>query len=224
MTRIGPHPRTISVMIAEVLREQILDGEIALGARLRQNDIAKQLDVSSTPVREALAELIRQGLATGTPQRGVEVFRPTTTDVIEASEVQELLESHCVAASVPLLSDDDLVSARRLLEEHRAIPVSRRREGVELDTAFHLALQVRCSNGKLRRLAENARRDTDVHRLLLIPADRMDDQVVATIHDQHDEIYAACADRDAEAAADRTAAHIRWSRELFQEFLSKTEA
>lgn len=216
---LGDRARTVAAMIAENLREQILSGEIPVGARLQQNDVARRFDVSSTPVREAFAELRSQGLVTGTEHRGVRVFRPTLADVVEAAEVQELLEGPCIADSAPLLTDADLANARLLLDEHREVPPAERRLGVEIDTAFHTALLVRCPNAKLRGMAEAARRETAVHRLVLIPVDEPDEALVHAIHQQHEDIYAACADRDGPAAAARTVDHIRWSREVFREVL-----
>lgn len=201
---------TVSDMLAHQLREMILSGQIAPGARLQQNDVAKQFKVSTTPVREAFAELAREGLVIGAAHRGVEVVNPTETDVLEAAEVQELVEGACLTSSVPLLTDTDLATARRLLDEHRANSPDQRRRGLDLDNAFHLSFLVRCPNSRLRALAENARRDTMTHRLMLVPVDEPSGQVVRTIHRQHEAIYKAAASRDGAEAAERTIEHISW--------------
>ncbi|MBL1101511.1 GntR family transcriptional regulator [Streptomyces coffeae] len=221
MTTTGRRARrlTIASMIAEELRVRILSGEIPAGARLQQNDVAREFDVSSTPVREAFAELRRQGLATSIEHRGVRVVRPTLADVLEASEVEELLEGPCIAASVPLLTDEELADARRRLDEHRGVPTDEVRRRVELDAAFHLSLLVRCPNTKLRTLAEAAHRDTSTYRLMLSPVGHIGEHFVEIIHEQHEAIYAACADRDGELAAARTVDHIRWGGQVSREIL-----
>jgi DNA-binding GntR family transcriptional regulator len=216
-TGLRARPLTIASMIAQELRARILAGEIPAGARLQQNDVARQFDVSSTPVREAFAELRRQGLVTGLEHRGVRVLRPTLADVIEASEVEELLEGTCIARSAPLLTDADLAGARAILDEHRGVPEGEWQRRLELDTAFHMSLLVRCPNEKLRRLTEAAYQDTMVYRLLLAPMDASAEHLLETIYQQHEAIYSACAGRDGELAAACTVEHIRWGREVFRE-------
>lgn len=211
MGLLEDQPRTIVQRLTHEISERILSGEIPPGSRLQQNAIAEQFGTSSTPVREAFGELARQGLVIMRPHRGVEVFRPTRTDVIEASEVQQLLESRAVETSVPLLTDADLGSARAVLDELRDLPAAQRRRGVDLDTAFHLVLMARCPNGRLRELAESARRDTTIHRLVFVPISEPSGALLEQIHAQHEAIYDACLRRDAAAAASASVDHIRWS-------------
>ncbi|MCT7660691.1 GntR family transcriptional regulator [Mycobacterium deserti] len=205
-------------MIAEALRGRILKGEIPTGARLQQNDVAAQFGVSSTPVREAFAELRRQGLVSASEHRGVRVFRPTLADVIEASEVLELLEGPSIAASAPLLTDEDLAAARRLMEKHRRVGANQFERRLQLDTEFHMALLVRCPNTKLRNLAEQAHRDTVVHKMVLAAIEG--EHLMATIYEQHEAIWDACAERSGEKAAARTVDHIRWGGEISRQNLS----
>ena len=222
VTRTGlgsRRPLTIAGMIAQELRSRILSGEIPAGARLQQNDVARQFGVSSTPVREAFAELRRDGLVTGSEHRGVRVFRPTLADALHASEVQEILEGRCIATSAPLLTEVDLNTARHRLDEHRNVAAGEWQRKLELDTAFHMALLIRCPNPKLRTLAETAHRDTVAYRLVLAPVDDTGEHVMETIYEQHEAIYAACIDHDGEMAAARTVDHICWARGYFHQLL-----
>jgi DNA-binding GntR family transcriptional regulator len=215
--QLAGQPRTVARMIAQQLRVRILNGEIPTGARLQQNDVAAQFGVSSTPVREAFAELTRQGLVAGSEHRGVRVFRPTLADVLEASDVLELLEGPAVAASVPLLTDEDIAASRRLMERHRRVARNHFQRRLELDTDFHMSLLVRCPNKKLKSLAETAHRDTVVHKLVLSSFEGED--MMNTIYRQHEAIFEASADRDGKKAAARTVEHIRWGREVSQQKL-----
>lgn len=222
MTKTGlrTRPLTIASMIAEELRIRILSGEIPAGARLQQNDVALQFDVSSTPVREAFAELRREGLVTAAEHRGVRVVRPTVAGLVEAYEVDELLESSCIARSVPLLTDADLADVRGAFEAHRGFVLGEWRRRLELDTAFHMASLVRCPNAKLRELAEAAHRDTVLYRLMLAPVDNTGEHVLEVIYQQHEAIYDACTARDGAAAAARMAEHIRWAGATSRELMS----
>ena len=66
---------TTAKMVAGMLRDQIQDGGLAPGTRLRQNEIAERFGVSTTPVREAFAQLQAEGLVRIDPHRGAVVFR-----------------------------------------------------------------------------------------------------------------------------------------------------
>src|SRR4030067_3075900 len=70
--------------IFDVLHKQIIAGKYAPGDWLRQEDIASQMGVSMTPVREALDLLVAAGLAERVPYRGVRVREMSTKDVVGA--------------------------------------------------------------------------------------------------------------------------------------------
>jgi DNA-binding GntR family transcriptional regulator len=211
----APRYRTVANMIAEALRNQILSGRISTGARLQQNDVAAKFGVSSTPVREAFAELRRQGLIFGTEHRGVRVFRPTLADMVQALEVLELLEGHAIAIAAPLLTEQDLDNSRNLMNEHRLVPIMDWQRRLELDSAFHMSFLVRCPNTKLRDLTEASHRETSVFKLVTSSVE--DEELMDTIYDQHAAIMDACAGRDGEKAAATAVAHIRWGRRVITE-------
>ena len=92
-------PRTVSGLVAERLRAQIVAGELAAGTKLRQVEIARRFGVSTTPVREALAALQREGLVRLHPQRGAVVFVPTVADLREHYEIRAALEALAAACT-----------------------------------------------------------------------------------------------------------------------------
>src|ERR1700755_1265283 len=86
-------PRTIAGQVAARLRAEIVAGERAPGSKLRQVEIAKRYGVSTTPVREALAMLQREGLVRLHAQRGAVVFLPSVADLREHYEIRGALEA-----------------------------------------------------------------------------------------------------------------------------------
>src|SRR3954463_9908442 len=84
-------PRTIAGQVAERLKAEILAGERAPGSRLRQVEIAQRLGVSTTPVREALGMLQREGLVQLEAQRGAVVFLPSVRDLRAHYEIRAAL-------------------------------------------------------------------------------------------------------------------------------------
>jgi DNA-binding GntR family transcriptional regulator len=85
--------RSLKEEIFDVLHDKIIAGQVGPGEWLRQEDIATQLGVSMTPVREALDLLVSVGLAERVPYRGVRVPQLTTEEIAEAYAMRLLLEA-----------------------------------------------------------------------------------------------------------------------------------
>ena len=85
-------------MVVPALREAIVEGVLAPGSRLSEVQVAKQLNVSRTPMREAFAQLEREGLVTVLPRVGAYVRAVTLRDVEEIYTVRAALE--CLAVQL----------------------------------------------------------------------------------------------------------------------------
>src|SRR5215216_2968786 len=85
--------RPLKEDIFDVLHEKIISGIYKPGDWLRQEEIATQLGVSMTPVREGLDLLVSAGLAERVPYRGVQVREMSTKDVVEAYGMRLILEA-----------------------------------------------------------------------------------------------------------------------------------
>jgi DNA-binding GntR family transcriptional regulator len=78
----------------EILKHRVVAGGYAPGAQLKEEHLARELDISRTPIRAALKRLVEDGLATAEPGRGVRVAEWTESDIQETFEVRGLLEGH----------------------------------------------------------------------------------------------------------------------------------
>ena len=83
---------TLRTEVANLLRKQILDGDIPCGERLIETEIASQLGVSRMPVREALRMLESEGLINQVPRKGLIVAEYTENDIREYYTIREALE------------------------------------------------------------------------------------------------------------------------------------
>ncbi len=83
--------------VAKWIRTRILSGELVPGAALQQEDLARQLDVSSTPVREAFVTLESEGYVERRPHRGAVVTRPPYGEIEEIREVRNAMDRFAVA-------------------------------------------------------------------------------------------------------------------------------
>ena len=134
-------------------RARIMDGTLQRGARIHQEDLADELGVSRTPVREALRRLAAEGLVEMRTNRGARVADVGGDDMHAAYEARLVIEPGAArlaaqhAAARPLARMRAAVAAQR-----RAIPNVRR--SFEANREFHLALVEASGNPFLLQLAE----------------------------------------------------------------------
>jgi DNA-binding GntR family transcriptional regulator len=99
------------------LREMVIAGMLAPGARLRQQQLALELGVSATPVREALRRLVSEGYLTSSPHVGVAVARPDIRHSEEIYEVRQRLEGYLAGLATARMKRDRSVLLRQLNDE-----------------------------------------------------------------------------------------------------------
>src|SRR5690606_32899272 len=86
-------PESLTESVIKRLRAAIVSGDFALGQPLSERQLAELLEVSKTPVREALAQLRLEGLVRIQPQRGALVFTLSQREVVEICELRQALEA-----------------------------------------------------------------------------------------------------------------------------------
>ena len=111
--------------VAAVLRGQIIDGARAPGSRLVERDIAAELTVSRIPVRDALRDLVSEGLVTPRPRTWAVVRTFTTTDIDELIEVRSAMETLAFRRAAERGTADQLAA----LADHLAIEEQAARRG-----------------------------------------------------------------------------------------------
>ena len=135
------------------IREAIRSGHFIPGARLRERDVATQLNVSRTPVREALGQLQAQGLVVIRPQVGSFVFTPSADDITALCTFRIALEPK--AAELAFRHDRDGAIATMSEAIAAMEPAIAAKDNIaygRADAAFHEALFAHCGN---RYLAES---------------------------------------------------------------------
>ena len=88
--------------VADRLRQQVIDGEFHPGQRLSEAALSQQLDISRNTLREVFRILIKEGLLSHEPNRGVSVVVPTMSDIIDIYRVRRIVECHALEKSWPL--------------------------------------------------------------------------------------------------------------------------
>jgi DNA-binding GntR family transcriptional regulator len=140
-------PKSLATLVAQRLREAIIDGEFALGEMIPEETLAASFGVSRTPVREALNQLQLAGLVVIRPQRGSYVFEPTEADIAAICEFRCLLEPRAAELAYRHAREATaaaLQAAISEMEEARAA-----RDAVRYgraDTRLHEAFFEHCGN------------------------------------------------------------------------------
>jgi DNA-binding GntR family transcriptional regulator len=196
-------PRTIAGQVAERLKAEILAGERAAGTKLRQVEIAQSYGVSTTPVREALAALQREGLVRHHPQRGAVVFLPSVDDLRHHYEIRAALEALAAAKAAEPFEARWAPPLAAMLDEMREAPPAPRY--LALNQAFHTTLYEHSDRPQLVTMIAGLRDASSAYLHIYreqsdFPVDRLDAE--------HREILAACVARDPQRAAAATRAHL----------------
>ncbi|MFC9897516.1 GntR family transcriptional regulator [Nocardia sp. NPDC127579] len=140
----------------EALKTAILRNQLAPGTPLSVPELARQLNVSRTPVREAVQRLIYEGLADHVSRRGAEVSLVDIDDLRELYVVREMLEGLAARLATERLDGVGLAALREVLAEHERVL----RDGtdqaahVELDIRFHRTLRDIAANPHLTATLE----------------------------------------------------------------------
>jgi len=114
----SPFTNTKRTRAAQAVRQAILDGYYAPGENLREEKLAVDLNMSPTPIREALLVLEAQGLVSITPRRGATVVELSRSDITETYQIRAVLEPFATRMALNRLTPSD---RQRLLEDLRAI-------------------------------------------------------------------------------------------------------
>jgi DNA-binding GntR family transcriptional regulator len=137
---------------AELL-ERIVAGELRPGARLRQEALAEQLGVSRTPLREALARLVSEGLVEFVPNRGATVARRDFSDMEQAWRARLVIEPGAARLAAERQERLAIESMRETVLRQRSV-ADDVTASFALNREFHLALVAAAGNAHLSQFAE----------------------------------------------------------------------
>ncbi len=128
----------LSDEVVDRLRDSILRGYFAPGDRLREEQLADALGVSRGPVRNALAQLEREGLAVRRPNRGAVVAELSRTDLEEVYSLRLAIEPVACAGAARHADKDDLTEMQAVIDGYSKLTTKvSAREAAEVDLAFH---------------------------------------------------------------------------------------
>ncbi len=189
-------PQTLRERIVEFVKDSITSGRLKPGEKVAEQEIAKSLGISRTPIREAFRQLESEGFITVIPRKGAFVTPITAKDVREFYEIKSLLEGYAAKEACRKFTDKD-IKKLKTLNEQMARCVEKKsgdvRGFLKLDNQFHEVFMSACHNEKLCKMAHQIVEQFGRFRAaaLSVPG-RM-----RTSIKQHKEIVQAFEDRDA---------------------------
>jgi DNA-binding GntR family transcriptional regulator len=216
------HKRPLKEDIFDVLHEKIISGVYKPGDWLRQEDIATQLGVSMTPVREALDLLVSAGLAERVPYRGVQVRKMSTKDIVEAYGLRLLLEALIAQEAARNITPEQVNGLEQMLEEmkkHDTLKdVSSERKS---SREFHSTIAEATKNDlliKLYAVVANAFPDWLLYEALFRYPELLADSMASTYR-EHVAIVDALKKGEADRAAQKSIDHLMESGKWLEEYL-----
>ncbi len=190
--------RTIAERVADWIRQQIVKGDMDPGMRLREARIARELETSRAPVREAINQLVQEGWATKRANQSARVIVPTATRLREAGSLRGVLEGYAARLALAQLNARGIDMLSGLVTEmQQAVSEGDLSRAYELDLAFHEAV-MRASGHQL--LYDMWKRMAAHIRFLVSGTGVMDRDLRKTV-ELHRRILAAIRKGDAARAA-----------------------
>jgi DNA-binding GntR family transcriptional regulator len=196
--------------VSDQLRDEILDGRLAAGSRLGEAELAERFGVSRGPIRDALRDLARSGLALELPRRGTFVSSLTERDLEEVYELRRAIEETAVRLAIPKLADADVAEMHATLAEAEvAYQQGDLTAAWEADMAFHRTYCRLSGNGRLLELFDSLASQT-VLLMRTALASRESLRWVPPV-DIHRHIVSAVEARDVAGATAAVAAHFQYT-------------
>jgi DNA-binding GntR family transcriptional regulator len=207
--------------IHEILWERIRSGEIVPGERLRDIEWAQKLNVSRTPVREAMRKMQQEGILIPLAQGGYEVRPVSRADLAGLYRCRAAMEA-LATEDAAAKCDEKSISALKLLVERCDAAIERADldEAYKLNTAFHRDVIQMSDNEHLKFVLDSLRRMIEFYRYALLNQAKSDstsrEQYLERLRvkqSRHREIVAALESRDGARAARLMESHIRETAE-----------
>jgi DNA-binding GntR family transcriptional regulator len=176
--------------VAEWIRARILSGELVPGTSLQQEELAHQLDVSSTPVREAILTLEAEGYVERRPHRGAVVTQPPYGEIEEIREVRNAMDRLAVSRICASNDPDLLTTLHDVMENSRSALAALDRLGWQRSAyEVHHAIA----------LASGSKAILDVSNMLIARERRnlpVYEETMRRAHQTHEELMLALDSRD----------------------------
>ena len=213
----NPGPITVrtSEGVADIIRREILSGKLKPDQALMERDIALELGVSRTPVREALFALQGEGLVTLAPRRGARVREITAIDISQIYSLRHVIETHSAESAAKFADSEAILNIETSILRQRNLGKNCSAiEQANADLAFHEAVSAASGSQILRTIANQVLAITATLRSRY----KYDAGQTKQAYSQHNKILAAIKAKDPELSAQLMSDHIIASTKLAEKY------
>ena len=198
-------------MVYEELKMQILKGSIIPGTRMMEVELAEEMGVSRTPIREAIRKLEKEGLVTIEPRRGAYASMISTEDMVEILEVRQDLEGLAAYFAADRMTKEQMEELREVSNSYNeAVKQGNMEAMIRHDTRFHHIIVESCRNKILVQMIEQLQEL--VLRFRYIYYDNF--RRAENMPEEHEAIVAAISEGNADKARAAADIHIERLKEL----------
>ncbi len=198
-------------MVYEELKMQILKGSIIPGTRMMEVELAEEMGVSRTPIREAIRKLEKEGLVTIEPRRGAYASMISTEDMVEILEVRQDLEGLAAYFAANRMTEEKMEELREVSNSYNeAVKSGKMEDMIKYDTRFHHIIVESCRNKILVQMIEQLQEL--VLRFRYIYYDNF--RRAENMPEEHEAIVAAISEGNADKARAAADIHIDRLKEL----------
>lgn len=212
--------RSNAQRLRDSLEDDIINGRRAPGERLDPEALAKQFNVSRTPIREAIVQLTASGLVTVSPKKGTFVARVGVAQLIEMFEVMAELEGMCGRLAARRITTEELAALREALARCEAS--ARQGDPDEYyyeNERFHHCIYTASHNGFLADEAHQLKQRLKPYRRLQLQVRHR----VGSSLSEHGEIVKAIEAGDSLKAEQALRSHVLIQGERFSDFVASVQ-
>jgi DNA-binding GntR family transcriptional regulator len=203
------------------IKQMIFDQKLIPGQRLVNQDLVDKLNMSRTPITNALNRLVQEGFVAFESFRGFYVRPIDLQEVWDAFGVREALEVYTVEQAIKLSDNRDIQELENKLHEHAAYqPHYYTRKKFLLDSAFHLQIAAMAKNNVLKWLLKR----NFEHIYLRARLENYDIQRMVIAADEHHRLVSKMKNKDIIGSIELMRSHIQKARDLVIQALTDEES
>jgi len=207
-------------IVFETLRDAIITGKMSPGERLMEIQLAEEMGVSRTPVREAIRKLELEGFVVMVPRKGAYVAGVSIKDIADVFEVRAALEGLAASLAAERITEDELDRLERSIVSINEVSDGKNiNKVVESDIDFHDMLYQASRNQKLITIITNLKEQLQRYRATSLAEEGRTKDAV----DEHKQIVEAISERNGELAAELARQHIENAENVMLNTLRKSK-
>lgn len=212
---------TIKEQVYNVIKDNILNGYFKPGEKLQENKIAEELNVSRSPVREAIKELIGEGLLESIPNKSITVKKLSNKDIIDIFEFRSMIEKYAINKTISNLTEEKVKRLDELIEElEESYNANDFHEYCQVDVSIHNEIIFMSGNMVVYNAIKNIFSLMQPFRIISLHSQKRFKESFL----EHKEILEGIKEKDFERSWKANSNHLKLAKEEIIKYLLKEES